>query len=158
MEIDLELSAAKTPLLIGLACLLLGVNGWVGWRVTPVSDGERLLLTPRLWQRYQFLQVTGAHLETLVALDQELLASDLTTTAQLMERAQYLADRIAVLPSPAECIPVRELLTDAAWLYHDAAHAVVQAHLDPTYDPGPVLNQARAALAQAQQQWAALQP
>jgi hypothetical protein len=158
MEIDLDLSAAKTPLIVGLACLLLGLNGWVGWRVTPVSEGELLLLTPRLWQRYQFLQATGAHLETLAALDQALLESDLTTAARLGEQTQQLAEQLAIVPGPQECWPVRERLADAAWSYHEAAHAVVQAHLDPGHDPTPALNQARAALSRVQQQWAALQP
>jgi hypothetical protein len=159
MEIDLDGSALKTPLLVVLTVVLLSINGWVGTRVTPhSSEGELLLLTPRLWQRYRFLQITETQIETLIALDQAVLESDLTTTAQLAEQALRLADSIAVVPGPHECVPVRTQLEDAAWQYHEAANAAVQAHLDPSYDPTPDLNQARRALSVAQQQWAALQP
>ena len=158
MEIALDLTEAKTPFFILLAIALLSMVGWAGYRATPVSDEELLLLTPRLWQRYQFLRKTEAHIEALGRLDQELITGDLTTGAQLGDQALHLADRIAVVPGPSECIPVRQQLEATALAYHDAANAVVQAHLGAGPDPTPVLNQARASLATARQQWRALHP
>jgi hypothetical protein len=158
MEIALDLTEAKTPLFILLAVALVSLVGGLGYRATPVSDGELRVLTPRLWQRYQFLRKTETYLAALSRLDHDLITGDLTTGAQLSDQALHLADRIAVVPGPSECIPVRDQLEIAALTYHDAANAVVQAHLGAGPDPTPVLNQARTALASAIHQWEALQP
>ncbi len=156
MEIEVKLSRGWAVLALGVVLLSLG---FVGHHVTPVSrEGELLVLTPRLWQRYGFLRETAAQLAALAALDTTLVTGDLTAVAQAGEQAAQVAAAVAVTAGPQECTPVRESLMLAAQAYQSAATAILEARLNPQLDAIPALNTARATLEEAQSQWAALHP
>jgi len=139
--------------------LILVFVGCVGYRVTPVDRQANLVrLNPRLWQRYQFLQMTGAQLEALQVVDEALLTADVAAIAQANEQARQLAATAAATPGPSECAPVRLALITAAEAYADAAIVFLNAQLNPQVDPYPALNLARSALTEAQRQWQALVP
>ena len=158
MEIEVKVSRSRWWLVLALGVVLVGL-GLLGRRVTPVSwEGEALVLTPRLWQRYGFLRETEQQLAALAAVDTTLVTGDLTAVAQAGEQAAHLAGVAAVTAGPNECAPVRESLTWAARAYQSAAMAVLEARLNPQLDAVPALNTARATLEEAQSQWAALHP
>lgn len=158
MEIEVKVSRSRWWLILALGVVLVNL-GLLGQRVTPVSrEGEALVLTPRLWQRYGFLRETEQQLAALAAVDTTLVTGDLTAVAQAGEQAAQVAAAVAVTAGPQECTPVRESLLLAARAYQSAATASLEARLNPQLDAVPALNTARAALEEAQNQWAALHP